>query len=77
MTPAGLAFDGIAANPITSDSALRGSHGDERASSSSHRLALGAVAGPVVFTLGWFVLGFLSPGYTLFGTRIAPYSAVS
>lgn len=40
-------------------------------------LALGAVAGPVVFALAWFVLGFVSPGYTLFGTRIAPYSPIS
>jgi hypothetical protein len=40
-------------------------------------LALGAVAGPVLFTLGWFVLGFISPGYTMWGTRIAPYSAIS
>jgi hypothetical protein len=39
--------------------------------------ALGAVAGPVVLTLAWFTLGFLSPGYSLWGTRIAPYSAVS
>src|SRR5438093_13074023 len=40
-------------------------------------LALGAVAGPVLFTLAWFVLGFLSPGFTLFGTLIAPYSSIS
>ena len=40
-------------------------------------LALGAVAGPALFTLAWFVLGFLSPGYRLFGTRIAPYSPIS
>jgi hypothetical protein len=40
-------------------------------------MALGAVAGPILFTLGWFVLGFISPGYTMWGTRIAPYSAVS
>jgi hypothetical membrane protein len=40
-------------------------------------LALGAVAGPVLFTLGWFVLGFISPGYTMWGTRVAPYSVVS
>ena len=40
-------------------------------------IALGAVAGPVLFTLGWFVLGFISPGYTMWGTRIAPYSVVS
>jgi hypothetical protein len=30
-----------------------------------------------VFTLGWFILGFFSQGYTLWGTRIAPYSAIS
>jgi hypothetical membrane protein len=40
-------------------------------------LALGAVASPILFTLTWVVLGFLSRGYTLFGTRIAPYSPVS
>ena len=40
-------------------------------------LALGAVAGPILFTLGWLVLGFVSPGYTMWGTRVAPYSAVS
>jgi hypothetical membrane protein len=38
---------------------------------------MGAVAGPVVLTAAWFVLGFVSPGYTLWGTRIAPYSAIS
>jgi hypothetical protein len=40
-------------------------------------LVLGAVAGPILFTLAWVVLGSLSPGYTIFGTRIAPYSPVS
>src|SRR6266699_5900632 len=40
-------------------------------------LAVGAVAGPVLFTLAWFILGFLSPGYTAWGTRIAPYSPIS
>ncbi len=40
-------------------------------------LALAAVAGPVLFTLAWFVLGFISPGYTMWGTRIAPYSVIS
>jgi hypothetical protein len=44
---------------------------------SARWLALGAVAGPALFTLAWLVLGFLSPGYTLFGTLIAPYSAIS
>ena len=41
------------------------------------KLALGAIAGPVLLTLAWFVLGFVSPGYSLWGTRIAPYSAIS
>jgi hypothetical protein len=40
-------------------------------------LALGAIAGPVLLTLAWVILGFLSPGYTLFGTQIAPYSPIS
>src|SRR5258708_34959382 len=40
-------------------------------------IALGAVAGPILFTLGWFALGFISPGYTMWGSRIAPYSAIS
>src|SRR5258708_20756241 len=40
-------------------------------------LALGTVAGPILFTLGWFVLGFISPGYTMWSTRIAPYSIIS
>jgi hypothetical membrane protein len=40
-------------------------------------LALGAVADPVLFTLAWVVLGFLSPGYSLFGTLISPYSPIS
>jgi hypothetical membrane protein len=38
---------------------------------------LGAVAGPALFTLAWFVFGFLSPGYTIFGTEISPYSPIS
>src|SRR5579864_2804095 len=45
--------------------------------SEGSRLALGAVAGPILFTLGWFVLGFISPGYTMWGVHIAPYSAIS
>lgn len=40
-------------------------------------LALGAVVSPVLFTLAWLVLGFMSPGFTLFGTLIAPYSPIS
>jgi hypothetical protein len=40
-------------------------------------LALGMVAGQVLFTLAWFILGFVSPGFTIFGHVIAPYSAIS
>jgi hypothetical protein len=40
-------------------------------------MALAAVVGPILFTLGWLVLGFISPGYTMWGTRVAPYSAIS
>jgi hypothetical protein len=40
-------------------------------------LALGAVAGPVLFTTAWLVLGAVSPGYTIFGTWISPYSAIT
>ncbi len=40
-------------------------------------LTLGAIVGPVLFTLAWLILGFVSPGFTIFGTRIAPYSPVS
>lgn len=40
-------------------------------------LALGAVAGPILFTLAWVVLGFLSPGYTMWDIRVESYSAVS
>jgi hypothetical protein len=41
-------------------------------------LALGAVIGPISFTLVWLVLGWLSPGfYTVSGSRLAPYSAVT
>lgn len=43
----------------------------------SRWLALGAVTGPIVLTSAWLVLGLLSPGYTLWGTQIAPYSAIS
>jgi hypothetical protein len=43
-----------------------------------HRvLALGAGAGHILFTLSWFILGFLSPGFTMFGIVIEPYSAVA
>ncbi len=44
---------------------------------SARWLALGAIAGQLLFTLAWFVLGFLSPGFTIFGTLIQPYSAIT
>ncbi len=44
---------------------------------AAHWLALGAVAGQALFTLAWFLLGFLSPGFTIFGTVIKPYSAIT
>lgn len=40
-------------------------------------LTLGAVAGPLLFAAAWLVLGFMSPGYTLFGNHIAPYSPIT
>ncbi len=44
---------------------------------SARWLALCAVAGQLLFTLAWFVLGFLSPGFTIFGTLIQSYSAIT
>ena len=40
-------------------------------------LSIGAVAGPVLFTAGWLILGAVSPGYTISGTWISPYSAIT
>src|SRR5262245_16050975 len=54
-----------------------GAHGFLATPATARWLALGAVAGPALFTLAWFILGFLSPGYTLYGTHIAPYSPIS
>lgn len=45
--------------------------------SATRFLALGAVGGPVLFTLAWLVLGAVSPGYTLFDHRFTDYSPVS
>jgi Protein of unknown function (DUF998) len=41
------------------------------------RLGLAAVAGPVLFCLAWLVLGFVSPGFTMWDITIAPYSPIS
>jgi uncharacterized membrane protein len=43
----------------------------------AHWLALGAIIGPVLFTLAWVVLGAISPGYTAWGITFAPYSPVT
>ncbi len=40
-------------------------------------LALGAVAGPALFTLAWFVLGFLSPGMRFGGSPLIPSSPIA
>lgn len=44
---------------------------------TSRLLAVGAIAGPVLFTLAWLMLGFVSPGYTIWDIRIEPYSPIS
>ena len=41
------------------------------------RLALGAVAGPVLFAATWLTLGFVSTGYTFFGHTFVDYSPLS
>jgi hypothetical membrane protein len=40
-------------------------------------LAGGAIAGPVLFTLAWLILGAVSPGYPVAGTWISPYSPIT
>src|SRR5215471_19355527 len=52
-------------------------HQPEVALRSRAWLALGAVIGPLLFTLAWLVLGAVSPGYTVFGVSIAPYSPIA
>ena len=44
---------------------------------TARMLALSMVAGQVLFSLAWLTLGFVSPGFTIFGTVIEPYSAIS
>src|SRR5689334_821700 len=54
-----------------------GAHSRTQAATKAARsLALGAVAGPVLLTVAWLVLGFLSPGYSAWGTWIGPYSPI-
>ncbi|MFC0214395.1 DUF998 domain-containing protein [Paenibacillus chartarius] len=40
-------------------------------------LPLFAVVSPILFTLTWFILGFISKGYTIYDIRIEPYSSVT
>ena len=40
-------------------------------------LAGGAIAGPILFTAAWLILGAVSPGYTVAGTWISPYSPIT
>ena len=68
MTTATLAPLPASAPAIPAASASRG---------SARWLALGAVVGPLLFTLAWLILGVLSPGYSIFGTLVAPYSPIS
>jgi hypothetical protein len=41
------------------------------------RLAGGAIAGPVLFTVAWLILGAISSGYTVAGAWISPYSPIT
>jgi Protein of unknown function (DUF998) len=62
---------------MTTDTHISTSRPRAAAQETVRYLALGAIAGPILFTVAWLVLGFLSPGFTVFGTKIAPYSPVS
>jgi hypothetical membrane protein len=42
-----------------------------------NRLSILAPIGALLFTLGWLILGFVSPGYRLFDLVIEPYSPVA
>ena len=42
-----------------------------------NRLGILIPIGAGLFTVAWFVLGLVSPGYRLFDLVIEPYSAVS
>lgn len=48
-----------------------------RTTTASSWLTLGLVVGPVLFTVAWFVLGFLNTGYALWDIHVEEYSAVS
>jgi Protein of unknown function (DUF998) len=42
-----------------------------------HLLSVSAIIGPIFFTLAWFILGFVSKGFTIYGVTISPYSPIS
>lgn len=44
---------------------------------ASRWLAAGAITGPLLFTLAWVILGQVSPGFTINGALVAPYSPIA
>lgn len=40
-------------------------------------LSSGTLIGPILFTLTWFILGFVSSGFTIYGVTVSPYSPIS
>jgi hypothetical membrane protein len=52
-------------------------NGRPRAVAPARLPALGAVAGPALFTLAWLVLGQVSSGYTLYDHEFTTYSPIS
>ena len=44
---------------------------------TARMMSLGAVVGPIAYTLAWFILGLLSKGFSMYGVTISPYSPVS
>src|SRR5262249_23714804 len=53
-----------------------GASGARQAPRIARWLALGAVIGPILFTVAWIMLGAISPGYTAWGISFAPYSPI-
>lgn len=43
----------------------------------AHQLSSAAIFGPILFCLAWLILGFVSPGFKMWGITIAPYSPIS
>jgi hypothetical protein len=55
----------------------QGGDSGRKVRSGQNWFALAAVAGTFAFTATWLVLGFISPGFTIWGQHVAPYSVVS